>query len=82
MLDYVVVLTETPWKVERAHVEAMRAQGFSDQAIAVINLVACFFAWCNRIVDGLGVPLEAGWSDAARARRDAVLHPEFERDPP
>ena len=55
MLDYVNVLTETPWAVTEAHVVAMRENGYSDQAIAVTNLVACFFAWCNRVVDGLGV---------------------------
>ena len=61
MLDYVIVLTETPWLVTRDHIEAMRAQGFSDQAISVVNLVTCFFAWCNRAVDGVGVPLESWW---------------------
>ncbi len=68
MLDYVVCLTKTPWAVTREHVTAMRETGFSDQAIAVTNLVASFFAWCNRVVDGLGVPLEDDWPAEVRAR--------------
>ncbi len=67
MLDYVIVLTETPWLVTREHVEAMRSQGFSDQAISVVNLVTSFFSWCNRVVDGLGVPFESFWSEEIRS---------------
>ena len=72
MIDYVIVLTEEPWRVTEAHVAAMRAAGLTDQAIAVTNLVACFFAWCNRVVDGLGVTLEDSWPEEVRAREEAV----------
>ena len=72
MLDYVIVLTETPWAVTEEHVGAMRENGHSDQAIAVTNLVACFFAWCNRIVDGLGIPMEDFWPEEIRARENEV----------
>ena len=50
----------------------MRENGHSDQAIAVTNLVACFFAWCNRIVDGLGIPMEDFWPEEIRARENEV----------
>lgn len=72
MLDYVIAVTETPWAVAEDHVAAMRNQGFSDEAIAVTNLVACFFAWCNRVVDGLGVPMEDFWPEEVRAREAEV----------
>ncbi len=72
MLDYVIVLTETPWVVTEQHVTNMRDNGFSDQAIAVTNLVACFFAWCNRVIDGLGVPMEDFWPEEIRAREVEV----------
>jgi alkylhydroperoxidase family enzyme len=72
MLDYVNVLTETPWAVTEKHVIAMRDNGFSDEAISVTNLVACFFAWCNRVVDGLGAPLEDYWPEEIRAREEEV----------
>lgn len=70
MLDYVITLTETPWLVKREQIEAMREHGFSDEAISVVNLVTCFFAWCNRVVDGLGVPFEPFWSEEIRAQKD------------
>ena len=72
MLDYVIALTETPWAVTRKQVEAMREHGFSDEAITVVNLVACFFAWCNRVVDGLGIELEDFWPQEVQAREAAV----------
>lgn len=62
MLEYVDRLTRTPGAVERADVENLRAEGFSDGAILEINQITGFFAWCNRTVSGLGVELEEFWS--------------------
>ena len=72
MVDYVICLTETPWAVDESMIIAMREQGLSDEAISVTNLVACFFAWCNRVVDGLGVQLEDYWPEAVRADEERV----------
>ena len=58
MLDYVVKLTRTPWDMEPADVEALRAAGFDDTSILDINQVAGYFAFVNRLADGLGVELE------------------------
>ena len=61
MLDYVAVLTETPAKTAESDIIRLRDAGFSDDAILEINQITGFFAWCNRIVDGLGVELEDFW---------------------
>ena len=61
MLDYVAVLTLTPAETTKADVLRLRDAGFGDKAILEINQITGFFAWCNRIVDGLGVELEAFW---------------------
>jgi len=61
MLDYVAVLTLTPSKTADADVLRLRDSGFGDEAILEINQITGFFAWCNRIVDGLGVELEDFW---------------------
>ena len=61
MLDYVTVLTETPAKTQESDIVRLRENGFSDEAILEINQITGFFAWCNRIVDGLGVELEDFW---------------------
>jgi alkylhydroperoxidase family enzyme len=58
MLDYVARLTREPWTMEEADVEALRAVGFSDSAILDINQVAGYYAFVNRLADGLGVGLE------------------------
>lgn len=59
MLDYAVKLTRTPWTMERGDVEALRRVGFPDRAILDINQVTAYFAFVNRLADGLGVELEA-----------------------
>lgn len=59
MLDYAVKLTERPWEIERADVDALRAHGFNDRGIHDICSIAGYFAFVNRIADGLGVELES-----------------------
>ncbi len=60
MLDYAAKLTRAPWTMERSDVEALRAAGFPDDAILDINQVTGYFAFANRLADGLGVELESG----------------------
>lgn len=59
MLDYVVKLTEAPVSVGQADVERLRASGFDDRAIHDICATTAYFAFVNRIADGLGVEMEA-----------------------
>ena len=61
MLDYAAVLTLTPARTKEADVIRLREEGFNDEAILEINQITCFFAWCNRLIDGLGVELEDFW---------------------
>ena len=58
MLGYVEKLTRTPAAVRRADVDALRAAGFSDTDVLAIVQVAGYFAYVNRLADGLGVELE------------------------
>jgi len=55
MLDYVVKLTKTPWKMTRQDVESLREHGFDDTGILQINLIASWFNYINRVADGLGI---------------------------
>ncbi len=59
MLTYVEKLTRTPSDMERSDVEALRSVGFSDRDILDIATVTAYYAYVNRIADGLGVQLEA-----------------------
>ena len=51
-------LTRTPAAVEEADVRALREAGFSDLDILHIAEIVGYYAYVNRIADGLGVPLE------------------------
>jgi uncharacterized peroxidase-related enzyme len=58
MLDYAVKLTRSPGDMIEADVSSLRAQGFEDRAIHDICAIAAYYAFVNRIADGLGVELE------------------------
>ena len=63
MLEYASKLTQEPWNMTEQDVIALRAAGFSDEAILDINQVTGYYAFVNRLADGLGVELEAFWED-------------------
>ena len=58
MLDYAAKLTREPWAMRESDVEALRAAGFSDAGILDVNQVTGYYAFVNRLADGLGVDLE------------------------
>ncbi len=58
MLRYSVKLTERPSDMEASDVERLRRAGFSDRDILDIAEVTSYYAYVNRIADGLGVELE------------------------
>ena len=59
MLSYVDKLTRAPGQVARADVEALREVGFGDTDVLQIVEVAAYYAYANRIADGLGIELES-----------------------
>ncbi len=63
MLDYAVKLTLTPWEMAEQDVLLLREHGFSDRAILDINQIVGYFAFVNRLADGLGVQLEDYWDE-------------------
>ncbi len=58
MLTYADKLTRTPGAMVDADVEALRDVGFDDRDILDICEVVAYYAYANRIADGLGVPVE------------------------
>lgn len=58
MLDYAIKLTRTPGEMEEADVQRLREHGFEDRAIHDICAVTAYFAFANRIADGLGIEVE------------------------
>ena len=63
MLEYAHKLTLEPWAVSEADIQTLRAAGFDDTAILDINQVTAYYAYVNRVADGLGVELEEFWEE-------------------
>ena len=63
LLDYAAKLTRAPWDMAEADIDRLRDCGFSDRAILDIAQVVAYYAYVNRIADGLGVSLEQYWSE-------------------
>lgn len=61
MLEYAAKLTLEPWNMSEKDVAELREKGFSDEAILDICQVTGYFAFVNRLADGLGVELEDYW---------------------
>lgn len=64
MLRYAVKLTVAPGSIKQSDIADLRAVGFSDLDILHIAEVTGYYAYANRIADGLGIPLEDWIPDA------------------
>ena len=58
MLRFAVKLTKTPGAMIDADVDTLREAGFSDRDILDIVEVVGYYAYANRIADGLGIEIE------------------------
>ncbi len=65
MLAYAVKLTQQPGQIQESDVVGLRDVGFDDRGVHDICAVAAYFAFANRIADGLGVQLEDESNEAA-----------------
>ena len=63
MLEFAVKLTRTPGRMEAADVAELRAAGFTDRDVLDIVEVVSYYAYANRVADGLGVTLEEWVAD-------------------
>ena len=61
MLEYAVKLTHEPAAMSALDIDNLRSVGFSDRDILDIAEVTAYYAYANRIADGLGVSTEP-WS--------------------
>ena len=64
MLEYAVKLTLEPWNMAKDDVEKLQQHKFPDAEILDINQITGYFAFVNRLADGLGVELEPFWTSA------------------
>ncbi len=61
MLSYADKLTRTPWQMTIEDVNGLKTAGFTERDILDMNQITGYFAYVNRLADGLGVPLEGYW---------------------
>lgn len=59
MLTYASTLTRAPWEIRQEDVEALRVAEFDDRGIHDICAITAYYAFVNRIADGLGVEVES-----------------------
>lgn len=59
LIAYADKLTRDPGGISRTDVELLRQAGFDDRSIHDACAIVAYFAFVNRIADGLGVELEA-----------------------
>lgn len=62
MLVYAQKLTRTPQDMTRADTDTLRQHGYDDRMLHDLCAITAYFAFVNRIADGLGVELEERFS--------------------
>jgi uncharacterized peroxidase-related enzyme len=61
MLRFTDLLTRTPGRTRPDDVDALRSVGFTDRDVLDIVEVIAYYAYANRVADGLGITVEP-WS--------------------
>ncbi len=78
LLDYAAKLTREPGHMEEADIHRLRTAGFSDRAILDVAQIVAYYAYVNRIADGLGVR----WKIIGRMPERLVRRPIHRWPPP
>ena len=65
MLDYTIKLTNHPEQMNEDDVSRLHDAGFDDRAIHDICCITAYFAFVNRVADGLGVEIEEEFDEGA-----------------
>lgn len=63
MLDYALKLTHHPSAITPSDVRRLEDAGFDARATHDIACITAYFAFVNRVADGLGVELEERWGE-------------------
>ncbi len=58
LLDFAEKLTQEPSSCRERDIDLLRQAGWGDPAILDVTLITGYFAFVNRIADGLGVGFE------------------------
>lgn len=61
LCDFAVKLTHAPSSIDQNDVDALRGQGWRDEAIHDAIQVIAYFNYINRIADAVGIEDEPDW---------------------
>ncbi len=70
ILEYAIKLTQSPAEMIRDDVESLKSHGLDDLAIHDLCAATAYFAFANRIADGLGVELESASESGAESESE------------
>ena len=70
-MSYAEKLTSTPSKMGEADVDRLRDAGLSNRDVLDLVEVVAYFAYANRIADGLSITLEP-WIDFGEKRTEGI----------
>ncbi len=68
-MEFAEKVTRTPWAMEPADLDRLRAHGFADLTISDATQVIAFFNYINRIADALGVDPEPEMAQRTPSQR-------------
>ena len=60
MVDYALKLTRTPWDMLEDDLLPLRQAGLTDREVLDLAMIVGYYAYVNRLANGLGVELEPG----------------------
>ena len=58
MIEYALKLTRIPWNMREDDLKPLRGAGLTDREILDLAMIVSYYAYVNRMADGLGVELE------------------------
>ena len=58
MLAYATQITRDAASIDQAYIDELKSKGLTDEMLHDIVQVTSYFAYINRLADGLGVELE------------------------
>jgi uncharacterized peroxidase-related enzyme len=68
LCDFAVHLTHAPASIAQSDVDALRAHGWSDEAIHDAIQVISYFNYVNRVADAVGIEDEPEWAGPSVSR--------------
>jgi len=64
ILAYAASLTRSPARISKGEIDLLRSNNLDDRGIHDVCAITAYFAFVNRMADGLGIELEARFDES------------------